>query len=386
MSTRRRPPLARARRAAGETFLALLIVASTTAQLRYAPDSSTVLGATAAALPAAFLWMRRTRPLAVLVACTVLFCVVAFQTWLNSSSLIPLTCAVYGYSVATDRRRAATAAGLVIVVTVPVTLVAMERTVIDPLPVLVAVAVGFAAALGDGIRNRRAYLAELQQRALIAEATRESEAARRVSEERLRIARDLHDVVAHQISVISLNAGVASSALATRPAAAQEALHTIRTASRQVLGDIGDLLAVLRTGEEGAGAPQPGLAQLGDLIDGFRRAGLDITLRSEGEAPALSPSTDVVAYRVLQEGLTNALKHAAARRAHILITGAADRLTLLVTNPVGERAPSGAPTGGHGLQGVRERVSAVRGTVRIGAEGGVFRLEAVLPAAGGETT
>ncbi len=365
-----------------EVLIALAITGPVIGQFRFLPERVTLWGAAAALAPIAFLWLRRRHPLAVLVACTVLFCIAAFQTWLNPFSLIALMCAMYAYAVATDRRRALIASLLVIVVTVPVALLTAANSVVDPLAVLVAVAVCFAAALGDGIRNRRAYVAEITERALVAEATRESEAARRVAEERLRIARDLHDVVAHQISVISLNAAVASSSLQTRPDAARQALHSIRSASRQVLGDIGDLLAVLRSAGENPAAPQPGLAQLDDLIADFRRAGLDVTLRTEGAIASLSPSTDSVAYRVLQEALTNALKHASESRAHVLLSADAGSLTVLVTNPVDQAAPTGA---GHGLLGIRERVAAVRGTVETTMTTGVFRLSVSLPEAGEET-
>ncbi len=230
--------------------------------------------------------------------------------------------------------------------------------------------------LADSVRNRRAYIAEIVARADHAEATRESEAARRVSEERLRIARDLHDVVAHQISLISLNASVALAGLNAQSDPTRTALLAIKGASRRVLGDIGDLLAVLRSDDEASLVPQPGLEQLPDLIDDFARAGLVVTVRHEGGVPRLTPTGDVVAYRAVQEALTNATKHGDGARAHLLVHSTAEQVRIVVTNPTAADAFAGD---GFGLSGMRERVAAVRGTMEIAIEAGVFRLAIVLP-------
>ncbi|CAA9400091.1 MAG: Two-component system sensor histidine kinase [uncultured Quadrisphaera sp.] len=259
------------------------------------------------------------------------------------------------------------------------------------LPVLPWTAV--VAAVGDGLRNRRAYLAAVEERAVRAERTREEEARRRVAEERVRIARELHDVVAHHIAVVSVQAGVAQHLLEAQPAAASEALAHVRSSAAAVLEELGDILSVLRQpgegGEGAASAPAPGLGRLDALVASFTAAGLEVGWSLHGQPRALAPTVDLVAYRVLEEGLTNALKHGTGT-AHLSVEHRASTVVLRVVNRVpvlvgvgpgdgGSRAPG---TGsGHGLLGMVERAAAVGGTVRAApAPDGSFVVEAELPA------
>jgi signal transduction histidine kinase len=230
---------------------------------------------------------------------------------------------------------------------------------------------------------RRAYVAEITARAVRAEQTREAEASRRVAEDRLRIARDLHDAVAHQITVISLHAGVASASIEGRPDTARASLQTIREAARRVLGEIGDLLATLRSSED-AEPPvrSPGLAHLAGLLDGFGSSGLDVTARVDGDVARLSPAADAVAYRVVQEGLTNALRHGSGP-VHVSISVGPESTDLLVVNPVEARPGRDRMGSGHGLAGISERVAAVRGHVSHGADDGMFRLAVTFPTSNG---
>jgi signal transduction histidine kinase len=247
------------------------------------------------------------------------------------------------------------------------------------------VTVAFASAVGDATRSRREYLVAVTERAERAEQTREAEAQRRVAEERLKIARDLHDAVAHQISVISLNAGVASSSLQTQPTRALDALGVIRQASRSVLREIGELMRYLRS-EEGVGAetpdaPQPGLSRLEALVQSFTSTGLAVTVRTEGDLSSVTGIADLVAYRTIQEGLTNAHKHGAEHRAHLLIEREGDSLNIVIANPVefgSENHPE--PTGyGNGLLGLRERVALAGGQVDTAIAPGGYRLTVRLP-------
>ncbi|MDF2507972.1 MAG: sensor histidine kinase [Microbacterium sp.] len=241
-----------------------------------------------------------------------------------------------------------------------------------------------AGALGDAARSRREFAAAMTERAERAERSRDDEARRRVSDERVRIARDLHDVVAHQISVISLSAGVASSALETRPERAREALTTIRSASRTVLSDIGGLMSLLRAddpGESGDLRPQHGLADLDELVRRFGEAGLRVELRRSGDGVSLSPASDHVAYLVVQEGLTNAHKHGTDGTVIVTVGRDADALILTLANPVAVDDIDSSPSG-HGLRGLRERVSAVRGDVSMVRTDEEFRLAVRIPAAG----
>lgn len=236
-------------------------------------------------------------------------------------------------------------------------------------------------ALGDLVRVQHEQFMAITERAERAEATREALANQRVAEDRLAIARDLHDAVAHQIAVINLHAGVAGSALRERPDDAEHSLAVIRQASRTVLTQIGDLLATLRDpGSPGAGpgAVPVGLAQLDDILRQFRGHGLDVTVRRIGEARELPAAVDVVALRVIQEALTNAHKHGVEHRAHVVLEYLPDRLHVTVVNPVPARVTGAAA--GHGLTGARERVEAVRGTLTHGRAGvGSWALDADLP-------
>jgi signal transduction histidine kinase len=224
-----------------------------------------------------------------------------------------------------------------------------------------------AAAVGLAVRSQRAAVAAAEERARQAEATREEEAVRRVTDERLRIARELHDVVAHHISVINVQAGVARHLLDSSPEQARAAMGLVRESSRTVLAEMSTVLGLLRTGEddEHPTAPAPGLDQVGALVESMRRAGLDVTARTTGQSYPLPQIADLTAYRVLQESLTNALKHGTGT-AHLELDYGAAAVTVEVRNPPGTGGPP-APGGGHGLVGMRERVAAVDGRFTAGA-------------------
>ncbi|MFV2086243.1 sensor histidine kinase [Micromonospora sp. LOL_021] len=340
-------------------------------------------------VPAVLLPARRRWPVPVLAGCVAIYGVAASAGTLAPGVVIASSAAVFHVANRMDRRTTFAVTSVAVVATAVLSLLAAIQSVADPRALQFSVTIAFAAAAGDATRSRREYLLAIIERAERAEQTRESEARRRVTEERLRIARDLHDVVAHQISVISLNAGVASSALQTRPDRAQQALGVIRGAARTVLTEIGDLLRVLRTEDDdpatgAATAPQPGMRRLDQLVAGFTRAGLNVSLRTEGDLSVVSGAVDVVAYRVVQEGLTNAHKHGAEHRAHVLIEVDADRIRVVVTNPVSGRSSDDrpevpVPSSGHGLVGLRERVASVRGVVETGLSPGGYRLAATLP-------
>ncbi|MFE6968885.1 sensor histidine kinase [Isoptericola sp. NPDC057653] len=244
----------------------------------------------------------------------------------------------------------------------------------------------FGGALGDALHAQREHVAAITERAERAEGTREALARQRVAEDRLAIARDLHDVVAHQIAVINLHAGVASSALRSRPDDAAESLGVIRSSSRTVLREIGDLMATLRDPDAVDIGP-PGLAQRDDLVRDMATYGLDVTVRVDGEPYEPSAAVDVTALRVIQEALTNAHKHGSEHRAHLLLEYQPRTLRITVTNPVpveaaiGRAGHEGAPLGtSYGLLGTRERMDSVRGTLTAGPDGvGSWVLVAELP-------
>jgi len=200
-----------------------------------------------------------------------------------------------------------------------------------------------------------------------------------VAEERRRIARDLHDVVAHSVSVMTVQAGAARLLLDEEPKRAREPLLAVEETGRQALGEMRRLLGILRRAEgKAALAPQPGLARLDDLVAQARAGGLPVELTVEGERAALPPGVDLAAYRIVQEALTNARKHGGPARAHVALRYGREALELEVTNDGGASANDGS--GGHGLVGMRERVALYGGELEAGprASGG-YAVRARLP-------
>lgn len=339
-------------------------------------------------LPAVVLPLRRRWPIPVLAVVILLFAIAAVSGTYAPGLILALLVAVFGAATRTSRRSSLIITAATVVAVAAVSVFAVLRDELSAPLFQIVILVAAAAAVGDAARWRREYIVAITDRARRAEETREAEAQRRVSEERLRIARDLHDTVAHQISVISLNAGVASAALDTRPETARDALATIRSASRSVLTEIGDLLAVLRDrGEPGPTggtavvlAPQLRLAQLDSIIESVSSTGMQVSVTVHGDLAAIPAAVDGVAARVVQEGLTNAMKHGSGASARVLIDVGADAVEVVVTNPIGGGGAGDAPSG-FGLLGLRERVAAVRGTMESGVAPGGFRLAAVLPTA-----
>jgi signal transduction histidine kinase len=238
--------------------------------------------------------------------------------------------------------------------------------------------VGLATAVGDASRTRQAYVAEVEERARRAEQTRDGEARRRVVEERIRIARELHDVVSHHIAMISVQAGAARHVLSDQPEAAGSALDHIRRASDTVLRELGSVVGVLRQADDLDSTTEPtrGLARLGELLGTAAAAGLDVEHHQHGTARELPALVDLAAYRILQESLTNAHKHGTGT-ASLTIKYTAGHVVLEVTNRVG----TNGSTDGYGLVGMRERATATGGTLRAEQRpDGTFRVRAVLPA------
>lgn len=237
-----------------------------------------------------------------------------------------------------------------------------------------------AASLGDAVRSRRAYISAVEERAVRAELSREEEARRQVVEERLRIARELHDVVAHHVAVVSVQAGLAEHLVLTQPHAAHQALHHVRSASAAILDELSGILTVLRRADEPGStrAPAPGLGRLDDLLGSYVEAGLPVQWSVSGQPRELGGNVDLVAYRVVQEALTNAHKHG-VRGARVAVTYTADAVVLDVANPVREPTAD-RPQNGHGLTGMRERAAAVGGDLHVGPDAqGEFRVRLTLP-------
>jgi signal transduction histidine kinase len=237
--------------------------------------------------------------------------------------------------------------------------------------VLIAAA---AWALGRALAERGRRTMTLEERA--GRLEREHEAA--VADERARIARELHDVIAHSVSVMTVQAGAARLLLEEDAARARDSLLAVEGTGRQALGEMRRLLGILRGDEEEMRlAPQPGIADIGSLVEHVRAAGLPVDVVVEGEPQPLPPGIDLAAYRVVQEALTNALKHAGAARAAVEIRYGPSALDLSVVND-GHVARNGRA--GHGLVGMRERVALYGGEFDAGPrrEGG-YAVRARLP-------
>jgi signal transduction histidine kinase len=234
--------------------------------------------------------------------------------------------------------------------------------------------------IGDRVRQRRARIVELEERARRAERDAERERRLAAAEERTRIARDLHDSAGHAINVILVQAGAARLLSTQDPERSQAALETIEEVARETLGEIDQLVRALRDdGPNGAGErvePPTGLAAVGTLAARHRSAGLAIDIREHGSRRTLSPGLDQAAYRILQEALTNAARHGAGSAVVEIGFGPAS-LELSVTNPTGLGAPAGAD--GHGIVGMRERAALLGGSLEAGARDGRFRVRASLP-------
>ena len=306
-------------------------------------------------------------------------------TQLPSRCLAAVMVSVYTVAVRTNRRTAvvvaAVTAGAVIIPTVFV----MDGSIGSDATYALAAFSALAAAVGDSVRNQRESVASALARAEAAEASREELARRRVAEERLRIARELHDAVAHHVSVINVQAGVAAHLVEADPPAAREALVHVRTASQQVIEEMRVMVGLLRTDGNAqlVEPPTPGLTEIPGLVARMRSAGLDVELDDHVGNRDLPTTTGLTAYRVIQEALTNAGKYGTGS-ARVVLLEEGQTLHVEVSNPVSSPAGAAGPgraldgASGLGLIGMRERVEATGGTLTI-TEGEGFRILVDLP-------
>ena len=326
--------------------------------------------------------VRRRAPIPVLAAAavgTMTLHLVAPGFWNNSSfSDAALMLALYSVGANTRGRAARFGAGAVLAVLV-------TAFIPDDSPVRVTT-VGFGALfllgpwlIGVVIRRHREHERLLAERAFEAERRRDQHAQAAVSAERARIARELHDVVSHAISVIVVQARGGERILGTDPERAREAFGVIATTGEQALGEMRRLLGLLRDSDAADDlAPQPSLDHVCDLVTQLRESGLPVEFAVEGRPRPLPPGVDVSAYRIVQEALTNVLRHAGAAAATVHIRWQADQVDILVTDDGCGMAAS--PGAGHGLIGIRERVTLIGGDLEAGPRpDGGYTVHAVLP-------
>jgi signal transduction histidine kinase len=291
------------------------------------------------------------------------------------------------YSVAAYGRRWVSLAGLVVaelgLAAVWLTPAMLERSTFLLFMGVIAV----FWVLGRFVGDRQLYAAQLEERTAELEQAREELARRAVTEERLRLARELHDVVAHAMSVIAVQSGVGAHVADTQPEEAARALAAIEATSRAALEELRRLLGVLREEDEPQGdlAPVPGLADLEGLLAELAKAGLAVKLQVNGTRPPLPAGVDLSAYRIVQEALTNVVKHAGPTRAQVVVDFRDHDVRVEVTDD-GRGAVTSVSDGragtGHGLIGMRERVQAFGGDLEVGPRpDGGFRVAARLPLA-----
>jgi signal transduction histidine kinase len=291
--------------------------------------------------------------------------------------------AVALYSLALRRGRAAQLLAAVVAVVAVVLVDALHAgspTLLQTLGHVLLVAIPLLAA--DAHRTRHANVALLRERLQLAERTREQEGERRAAQERMRIARDLHDVVAHTLTTINVQAATAAELLDRNPAHARGALETIEDASREAIGELRGILGVLRSGENGEVplTPAPGLDDVAELVGRTREAGVDVRIDVVGERPARVPdAVSLAAFRIVQESLTNARRHAAGAPVRVRLGYEPGGLTLAVENQAGASTSRNGATAGVGIIGMTERASALGGTLSAGRLPDGFRVDARLP-------
>lgn len=289
------------------------------------------------------------------------------------------------YSLAAHGRRRDGVVGLVLSLLVFIGLALLDVPDLGTSDLLEACALLLASwALGDAIRSRRTQQSERLRSAEQEAATAREQAARAVVEERLRIARELHDVVAHSMSLIAVQAGVGGHLIRSDVAAAERALEVIADTSRRALTQTRSMLGLLREEEaDPAAAPAPTIDEIDVLVADLRQAGVDVTLTMEGPRRTLDPGVELTVYRVVQESLTNVLRHSGAAQAQVALTYVEDGVDVEIRDTGrGARRDPGEPavTSGHGLTGLRERARLLGGTVAYGAvDGAGFKVVAHLP-------
>ena len=341
--------------------------------------------------------VRRRFPWPVFVFCFVAF--LGLQNAFNGFSLTIVGPVVAIYTIASERGRAEAIASVAIAVaglmfSDPHTGTANMVLFTRFQNVAMVVAAGLA---GYAYRTHRAYVKATEERAAEAERTREEEAARRVEEERVRIAREVHDITAHSLSAVSIQAAAAERLIDRDPAAAKEAIATVRATAKGALDDIRSMIGVLRCGDDAPEtAPASGTDRLDDLVAYLRGAGIDASLEAEGYRRAEVPAhVDMALFGIAREAVTNIVRHADARAVTMRLAVEAGRARLVVEDDgTGCGLPASATTGalpqaadgkGHGIAGMAERVHVLGGTFSAGDRaGGGFRVEACLPLKGTE--
>jgi len=322
---------------------------------------------------------RRRWPLATLLVVAAALAVYTAREYPGGPVYLTGPVALYSFAAANERRVAYVAAGAMTAMLMAVRLVTRPSLGGDDLLLLAWAAAAVLAA--DAMRGRRERAAAALERRRYMDEHREGETKRRLAEDRLQIARDLHDSVAHSMATINVQAGAASRVIGRDPQQATEALEAIRIASRDVLNELAAMLDLLREGDAALRQPTPDLGQLGALVASSRRAGLDVAVTAEGDLGEISPAISTTAYRIVQEALTNVIRHSGTDRATVTVSRQQGQGLDVEVADLGAGLASPANEGsGMGLVGIRERAAVTGGSCEVGPrpEGG-FRVRVTWP-------
>lgn len=355
------------------------------------PDVAIPLASSLLVLLIVPLIWRRRYPYAVLLACTaVLVAAAAFNVpgleWtVNAWALGFYSAGVYGREQWRTPVRALALVSFMGVVVYQFVWLTQDQFAASPgflviVPIIANLLIGGATWwFSDEVRRSRERQSALAARTAQLEREREINARQAVLEERVRIARELHDVVAHHVSLMGVQAGAARRVLPSDPAKSEELLNAIESSSRETVAELHRLLGFLRREEEDALMPQPNLRQIETLIGQIQDAGLQVSLTVEGESRPLSPGVELSAFRIVQEALTNTLKHAGPAQASVTIHYTESALEIEICDDGAGAAPESQGSG-NGMLGMRERVSLLGGSFRAGPRrGDGFRVQATLP-------
>jgi signal transduction histidine kinase len=335
-------------------------------------------------IPATVAWRRRIPFTAAAAAVALLgvFQQVAFVRNLGLFLLLAIIILVYTVGAQIPGRRAWVAAAIVLALALVA--VGTTPTGVGASDYIWAAAfiVGMPFAVGRTLRNRRALTTELGAKAARMEREREERALQAAADERARVARELHDVLAHSVSVMVIQAGAARRIAPVDREASREALRAVQASGREALAELRRMVGVMRRGEPAADTHEPSMEQLHELVARARAAGLPVEVRVEGERTPLPAGVDLAAYRVIQECLTNTIKHAGPAHTRVLVRYADEALEIEVSDTGRGPGASTRPQdgSGHGLVGMRERVALYDGELQAGRRrGGGFTVKARIP-------
>jgi signal transduction histidine kinase len=363
------------------TVAAFSATAAVVLHLEVAGDSVLAAGLITSAVHGGAVLLRRRYPrgvLAVLAATAAFYVVLGFPVYMLGPAVL---FAMYSAGAGLPGRRSAVAAAAMTAVVALLVLVGPAFPGLASV-VFYSVLAGVAWWLGHLVQRSRTAAEEHARRADELAATREELARYAVSEERRRIARELHDVVAHSMTVVAMHAGTGRLVGADNPKAAIEALSTVERLSRDALQEMRRLVGLLRSGsEDDQGlAPAPGLGDLHRLVAEVVAAGMAVDVQAEGPLDLVPPGPALAAYRIVQEALTNAVRHNGAVKAELTVKVSDSELFLLISNGPSDGSGSGQAGGGMGMVGMKERVQLYEGTLDAGPQpGGGYRVQARIP-------